>query len=162
MTYNPETDLKLERRIAARPATVWRCWTEPDLLMQWFCPVPWKVTKAEIDLRPGGGFLTRMEGPNGEAPDNDICQVESEGCFLDIVPGERLVFTDALSGGWRPNAQAFMTAIITFAPDGADGTHYTALVLHNDAAARAKHEEMGFHEGWGTAAEQLEALAKTL
>ena len=159
MTFDPETDLKLERRIAAKPATVWRCWTEPDLLMQWFCPVPWKVTKAEIDLRPGGRFITRMEGPDETG---GTASMESEGCFLEVVEGERLAFTDALARDWRPNASGFMTAVVTFAPDGAGGTLYTAVALHNDTAARARHEEMGFHEGWGAAADQLEALAQGL
>ncbi len=35
---------------------LWRCWTEPKLLEKWFCPKPWYVTDARIDLRPGGEF----------------------------------------------------------------------------------------------------------
>lgn len=158
---DPRLDLVLERRIAASPATVWRCWTEPELLMQWFCPKPWKVTKAVIDLRPGGRFFTRMEGPDGEAPGNDIREMDNEGCFLDVVTRQRLVFTDALAGGWRPNPRTFMTAIVTFAPEGG-GTAYRAVALHADPEARETHENMGFHDGWGTAADQLEALAATL
>ena len=160
--FNPEKDIEFTRIIQARPDTVWRCWTEPELLMQWFCPLPWKVTRATLDLRPGGRFYTRFEGPNGEGPDNDICQMENEGCYLDVEPGKRLVFTDALSEGWRPNAKTFMTAIVTFTPNGDGATEYRALVLHSDAAMRAKHIEMGFHDGWGAAADQLNALAQSL
>lgn len=155
---DPARDLVLDRQIPARPETLWRCWTEPDLLMQWFCPRPWQVTRAEIDPRPGGRFLTRMEGPG---PDGSAARVESEGCFLIVEPARRLAFTDALSGGWRPNAAPFMTAIVTFDANDA-GTAYRAIVLHNDAAARARHEDMGFFEGWGTATDQLAALAGTL
>ena len=158
---DPETDLFLERMIAASPATLWRCWTEPDLLMQWFCPKPWQVTKAVIDLRPGGRFFTRMEGPNGAAPDNEICKMDNEACILEVIPQQRLVSTDALSEGWRPQAQSFMTSIVTFEARG-DGTFYRWIALHNSSAQRAQHEEMGFHDGWSTAADQLEALAKTL
>lgn len=155
---DPARDLVLDRQIKASPETLWRCWTEPALLMRWFCPRPWQVTRAEIDLRPGGRFLTCMEGPG---PEGDTAKVESEGCFLAVEPTRRLVFTDALAGGWRPNAAPFMTAIVTFQPQD-DTTAYRATVLHNDAAVRARHEEMGFFDGWGTAAEQLEALAQTL
>lgn len=152
--HDPRLDLVLERQIAASPATLWRCWTEPELLMEWFCPKPWRVTKAVIDLRPGGRFFTRMEGPDGEGHDN-------AGCFLEVVKEQRLVFTDALAEGWRPNAKAFMTGIATFAPrDG--GTAYRAVALHADPEARETHEKMGFHDGWGTATTQLEALAASL
>ncbi|MEZ5714209.1 MAG: SRPBCC family protein [Paracoccaceae bacterium] len=151
---NPELDLLLERQIAASPATLWRCWTEPALLAQWFCPKPWYVTEARIDPRPGGRFDFVMRGPAGE-------EVPYRTCFLDVVPERRLVSTDALSEGYRPNAESFITSFVTFEPrDG--GTWYTALAKHADPAAKMKHEAMGFHEGWGTAAQQLEDLARTL
>lgn len=153
-SVDAELDLLLERRIAAAPALVWRCWTEPELLMQWFTPRPVETIEAAIDPVPGGRFYTRMRLPDGQ-------EMGSEGCILLAEPARRLVFTDALSGGWRPNAQPFMTAILTIAPDGT-GTAYTALVRHHDQAAKQKHEEMGFFDGWGTATEQLAALAATL
>ncbi|WP_425073815.1 SRPBCC family protein [Sagittula sp. S175] len=156
--FSPETDLSLERRIAASPANVWRCWTDPDLLVRWFCPAPWQTTEARIDLRPGGAFFTAMEGP---LPDGTQGSNASEGCFLDVIPERRLVFTDALRADYRPNGKGFMTAVLTFEPDGA-GTLYRAEVLHNDPETRQSHETMGFHDGWGTAAAQLEELAKTL
>ncbi|MGP6087363.1 SRPBCC family protein [Antarctobacter jejuensis] len=155
---DPARDLRLERQIDAAPATLWRCWTEPELLIQWFCPKPWQVTEAEIDLRPGGRFYTRMTGP---LPNGTQADMPNEGCFLAVEPQKRLVFTDALTGGWRPAAQTFMTAIVTFeARDG--GTFYTATALHNDTATRDKHEEMGFTAGWNTAADQMVALAQSL
>lgn len=151
---NPDLDLLLERHIKVPPAKVWRAWTEPELLMQWFCPRPWQTTKAEIDLRPGGRFLTRMEGPG---PDGQMMSQESEGCFLLIDPERRLVWTDALAADWRPNPAPFMTGDLTFTPDG-DGTAFRALVRHADAESRRKHDEMGFSGGWNTAADQLEEL----
>ena len=151
---NPELDLLLERRINAAPATLWRCWSEPALLCQWFTPPPWKTADAVIELNPGGRFHTLMSGPNGE-------EMPQEGCFLVVEPETRLVFTDALSGGFRPQTKPFMTAEISFTAQ-AGGTFYRALVKHADATARKSHEEMGFHAGWGTATQQLEALAQTL
>lgn len=155
MTPNPELDLVLERVLPVKPATVWRLWTEPEHLKQWFCPAPWTVSHAEIDLRPGGLFRTVMRSPEGkDMPAGD-------GCYLEVVEGKRLVFTDALAAGYRPNAEAFMTAIIEIEAHP-EGTRYVATVLHASAESRAKHEEMGFFQGWGTALDQLVALGKTM
>ena len=107
-----------------------------------------------MDLRPGGHFRGVIRGPEGEAMPNI-------GCYLEVVPHRRLVWTDALAGGYRPRAEPFMTGIITFEPV-AGGTLYRGLALHADAQARARHEAMGFHDGWGRATDQLVALARTL
>lgn len=148
-------DLVLERIIRAPRAAVWRCWTEPALLEQWFCPKPWRVTDARIDLRPGGEFYGLMRGPDG-------AQFPSLGVFLHVEPGARLITTDAFRPGWLPSERAFMVSDITFADAGGGKTHYRAVARHWSAEARAEHEAMGFHDGWGKAADQLEALAQTL
>jgi uncharacterized protein YndB with AHSA1/START domain len=151
---NPETDLTLERRFAAPPDKVWRALTEPDLIKQWFAPKPVETREVRMEVRPGGAYYTLMVLPDGT-------EMGSEGCILAAETARFLVFTDALRGGWRPNPEPFMTAELRLAPDG-DGTLYSVRVMHNDEAARHKHEEMGFHEGWGTAADQLGALVETL
>ena len=148
-------DLVLVRTLDAPRDKVWRCWTEPDLLKRWFCPRPWFVSEARMDLRPGGEFLTVMNGPNGE-------QFGEPGIFLDVVEPERLVFTDAFRPGWRPSARAFLTAEISFEDAGGGRTRYTARAMHWSAEDREEHEGMGFQEGWGKATDQLEALARTL
>lgn len=153
-------DLELTRRLKARRATLWRCWTEPALMEQWFCPRPWRATDIAIDLRPGGAFRTIIRGPEGEVFDNP------PGCFLHIVPQEVLVWTSALGPGWRPlitpDGAFAMTAIVTFRDDSGGGTVYTARAVHADAPGRDAHVAMGFHDGWGAAAAQLEELALTL
>lgn len=150
------TTLVLERRLAAPRAAVWRCWSEPALLLEWFCPKPWQVTEVELDLRPGGVFRTKMQGPNGEESDGQ------PGMVLLVDPGRRLIFTDALAGEYRPAGKPFMVAEITLrdAPEG--GTLYRAVARHWTAEERDNHAKMGFHQGWGLAAEQLEALAQTV
>lgn len=148
-------DLVLVRTLEAPREEVWRCWTEPELLKRWFCPKPWFVSAVRMDLRPGGEFLTVMNGPEGE-------QFGEPGIFLEVVERERLVFTDAYRPGWRPSARAFMTAEVSFEDAGRGKTLYTARVTHWSAEDRREHEEMGFPEGWSRAADQLEALAKTL
>jgi uncharacterized protein YndB with AHSA1/START domain len=147
-------ELSLTRLIHAPRHAVWRCWIEPKLIKQWFTPRPWTTPVVEIDLRPGGESTMIFRGPEGE-------EFPNRGVYLDIVPDERLVFTDAYTAGWKPTAKPFMTGIITLG-DEAGGTRYTAVVRHWTAEDCKRHEEMGFHEGWGKATDQLEELARSL
>ena len=147
-------DLVLERMLDAPRSALWRCWTEPELLKQWFCPKPWTVSHAEADVRPGGASMIVMRSPEGE-------EFPNPGVFLEVVPERKLVMTDAYTRAWQPSQKPFMTAIVTFEDEGGR-TRYTARCLHWTAEDREQHEKMGFHEGWGQAASQLEALARTL
>ena len=153
---DPSRDLVLVRTADVSPAFVWDAWTRPDLLKRWFCPLPWQTVEAVIDARPGGIFRTVMRGPGGE-------EFANTGCFLEVVPGERLVWTGALGPDYRPqvigpDVPFVMTAIITMEAAG-DGCRYTATVLHGDESGRAKHEAMGFEQGWSAAFDQLVAMA---
>ncbi|MCB4771098.1 SRPBCC family protein [Ancylobacter sp. Lp-2] len=152
--FDPNLDLELQREVDVSPQLVWRAWTEPELLKQWFTPAPWKTTDCELDLWPGGKFRTVMRGPEGQVHD-------STGCVLAVVPQKLLVFTDALGPGYRPTGSAFMSASVEITPT-ATGTLYVARAFHKDEAAKAQHEAMGFHQGWGTAFEQLVALVRGL
>ena len=152
MDIDPALDLVLERDIDVPQALVWKMWTEPEHVKQWFAPAPWTVSECDIDLRPGGQFYTVMQSPEGGSFPN-------MGCYLEIVPNEKLVFTNALAPGYRPSEQPFFTAILTLEPT-ATGTKYTVVAKHRDGAGRQQHEEMGFHEGWGQVLEQLVTLAK--
>lgn len=143
-------ELVLTRLIDAPPEKVYRAWTEPVLLKQWFCPKPWMVASAELDVRPGGVSAIVMRSPEGQ-------EFPSSGVYLEVVENQRLVFTDAYARAWEPSAKPFMTGVITFENEGGQ-TRYTARVLHWSASDRQTHEEMGFHEGWGKATDQLAEL----
>lgn len=156
IAFDPALDLKLERDVPVAPELLWRGWTEPELLKQWFCPVPWRATDAEIDLSPGGVFHVKMEGPNGEVMDGNA------GCWLEIVPNRRLSWTDALGPGFRPRANPFLSATICFDPLPDGGTRYRVYAFHQTAEARQQHTDMGFEQGWNTALDQLIALAGKL
>jgi uncharacterized protein YndB with AHSA1/START domain len=149
-------ELVLTRLIDAPREALFRCWTEPALLKQWFAPAPYTTPIAEVDLRVGGANRMVMRGPDGR-------EIPCPGTYLEIVPNEKLVFTDAYLGDWVPQTSAapFMTAMITFEDE--DGkTRYTARVRHWTKEACDSHVKMGFHEGWGLCTDQLAALAKTL
>ncbi len=155
--------LVLDRTLKAPRALVWKAWTDPELLKQWFAPKPYRITELDLDLRPGGAFRIRMVGPDGFDTGHG-----EPGCILEVVEGEKLIWTSALGPDYRPanmgeGCESFpMTAIVTLAdaPDG--GTLYRAVALHKDAADRDRHAQMGFEEGWGTCAAQLDDLAQTL
>lgn len=150
-----DRDLVLTRLIDAPRETLFRAWTEAELLKRWFTPAPWTTIHAELDVRPGGLSHIVMRGPDG-------AEFPNRGVYLEVVPNARLVFTDAYAGpNWEPSKKPFFTGVICFEDE--DGkTRYTALARHWTAVDAAKHAEMGFHAGWGKAADQLEALAKTI
>ena len=155
-TDSPTSDreLVLTRLIDAPRDKLFRAWTDPALLKQWFAPLPYTTPVAELDVRPGGSNLIVMRGPDGK-------DMPNRGVYLEVVPNERLVFTDAFSKAWEPSAKPFMTVILTFEDEGGK-TRYTARVRHWTVADREAHEKMGFHQGWGICADQLAALAAKL
>ncbi|MEY2880114.1 MAG: hypothetical protein RLZZ15_2494, partial [Verrucomicrobiota bacterium] len=123
-------------------------------IKQWFAPLPYVVTVAETDLRAGGASLVVMRGPDGG-------EIPCPGVYLEVVPDQKIVFTDAYTSAWVPSGKPFMTATITF-EDEAGGTRYTARCAHWTAEDKATHEKMGFHQGWGICADQLATLAAKL
>jgi uncharacterized protein YndB with AHSA1/START domain len=155
-------DLVLERVLDAPRDLVWKAFSTPEHLRQWWAPRPYQTPECEMDLRPGGKFYTRMTGPDG-------FDVKATGCFLEVVALEKVVWTSALGENFRPNEFAPdgcggfpFTAIMTF-EETADGkTRYRAVAMHRNAADRETHAAMGFHDGWGTCADQLGEVAREL
>ncbi len=160
---NPELDLMLERILEVPREKIWTAWTTPEKLMPWFCPLPWKTVECEIDLRPGGNFYTVMQSPDGQ-------RFPNKGCYLEIIENQKLSWTNALEPGFRPAklpaaspdhecAELLMTAMLKLEAHE-NGTKYTAIAMHIDAASRKRHEDMGFHAGWSACADQLVAMIK--
>jgi len=157
-----ETDLVLERTLDAPRHLVWTALTTPEHIRKWWAPRPYQTPEVELDLRPGGRFYNRMTGPDG-------FEAEGNGCILDVAEGERMVWTSALGPGWRPNdlgpegcgALAF-TAIMTLEDAGDGKTLYRAIAMHRNPADAETHAKMGFHDGWGTCADQLGEVAAEL
>ena len=150
---NPELDLTLSRVIKAPRPVVWNAWADRESFEQWWVPAPARCQVRAMELRPGGTFETWI------SEDGRDFVPHLSACFLDVAEGERIIFTDALLGGWRPAEHAFMTAIITLR-DHLKGTEYLAHVMHKSKDDRTMHETMGFFDGWGTVADQLANLVE--
>jgi uncharacterized protein YndB with AHSA1/START domain len=148
--------LSITRRFKANRATIWRCWTQGDLLKQWFCPKPWTVSQADLDVRPGGASMIIMNGPNGEV-------VPNPGQYLAVTDGESLIFTDAYIGDWLPSEKPpFMTGYVKLSDLDDGGTAMEWGAKHWSEEAAEQHKAMGFEAGWNAAAYQLDALSQTL
>ena len=145
-----DRELVLTRLINAPREKVYRAWTDPELLKQWFAPKPYTTPIVEIDVRPGGSAYFVMRGPDGK-------DLPNRGVYLEVVPNAKLVSTDAYVKAWEPSEKPFMTLILTFEDEGGK-TRYTARVRHWTVADRETHEKMGFHGGWSLCTDQLEAL----
>ena len=142
-------ELAVERFIAAPPAVVYRTWIER--LGEWWAPKPWQTEVLALDLRPGGRFAMMMSGPDGAGS-------PIEGVVLEVVPNERIVFSNAFAAGWVPQ-RPFMVGLFDFAADGV-GTRYRAASRHWDVETMEQHQKMGFEHGWTMVAAQLAALAE--
>lgn len=154
---NKELDLVLERVVDVTPEQLWTAWTTPDLLMPWFCPKPWSVVACEIDLHIGGKFATTMQSPEGE-------QFPNDGCYLEIVPNQRLVWTNMLTENFRPAPTDHLgfgfTGVLTF-ESTSEGTKYKAIARHSSVEHCKQHADMGFQEGWSIVLDQLIAFIKS-
>ena len=156
LELDPTLDLVLQRVIRAPRSAIWEAWTDPDLLAQWWIPAPTQLRVDRLDVRPGGAFVTRM------SDDGDTYVPHTDGIFLVVEPEQRLVFTNAINSSWRPTVPApvLMTAEIALV-EHADGIEYTATVRHGSPTQRDLHEELGFHDGWGSVTDALATLVES-
>ena len=149
-----DRELVLTRVIDVSRDKVYRAWTEPELLKQWFAPKPYTTPIVEVDVRPGGSNYFVMRAPDGT-------ELPNRGVYLEVVPNQRLVSTDAFTKAWEPSEKPFMTLILTFEDVGGK-TRYTARARHWNMEDKTTHEKMGFHVGWNQCADQLTELVAKL
>jgi uncharacterized protein YndB with AHSA1/START domain len=146
-----DRELVISRIIAAPRERVFTAWTQQ--FAQWWGPHGMTTPFCEMDLRPGGVFRTVMRAPDGT-------EYPTRGVFLEVIAPERIVFTDAFAPGWQPEPDLFFTAVTTLDDAGRGRTKYTARALHWTVESRAKHEAMGFHQGWGESLDRLATLVE--
>ena len=139
---NPKTDFVIERFIDAPRELVWEALTNPEHVREWYMPRQWgRVARTEMDLRPGGAFGIDIATADGQ-------EFPNLGCFLEVVPLERLSWTSMLFPGYRPATfdDIPITAIVTLESAGA-GTRYVFTALHRDEADFEKNRESGWQQG---------------
>ncbi|WP_217652495.1 SRPBCC domain-containing protein [Streptomyces aidingensis] len=124
---------------------------------QWWIPAPARARVDVLDARPGRGFVTSM------SDDGRAFTPHTDAVFLLVEPASRLAFTNAVDSRWRPAAPVpvpvAMTAEVSLL-DHPEGTDYRVVVRHQDPATRARHERLGFFDGWGAVSAALAALAE--
>ncbi|MCV9998341.1 SRPBCC domain-containing protein [Pararhizobium sp. YC-54] len=148
-----KADLVLTRTFNAPAALVYKVWTDPYHLAQWWGPHCFTNPVCEVDLRPGGVIRIHMKGPDGQ-------MYPSNGTFKEIVENERLVFTSTYDGeDGIPMLEALNT--VTFTEQ--DGQ--TVLTLHAQVlkATEAVLPALdGMEEGWSQSLEKLAAVIATV
>jgi uncharacterized protein YndB with AHSA1/START domain len=157
LTINPNIDLVFERSIEAPRRLVWEALTKPEHLKEWYMPKVWgRVVDCEMDPRPGGIFRIDIAVGDGQA-------IPNLGCFLDVIPMERLVWTSMLFPGYRPAVfdDVPITAIFTLEAAGT-GTRYVFTALHRDEADFEKNKTSGWKEGTEIALDQFVAHVKSM
>jgi len=144
---DPKTDLSFTRILPVPRQLVWECWTKAEHMPHFFVPRPHTLKDVDLDVRPGGRSNSVFVVDGNE--------MANKGVYLEVIDGKRLVFTDFYTEGWKPNPDAFMTAIIDLEDAEGGGTKYTATARHRTPETREAHEKMGFYNGWGTVVDQL-------
>jgi uncharacterized protein YndB with AHSA1/START domain len=156
-TINPNIDLVFERSIDAPRRLVWEALTKPEHLKEWYMPKVWgRVVECEMDVQPSGIF--RIDIAVGDGP-----AIPNLGCFLDVIPMERLVWTSMLFPGYRPAVfdDVPITAIFTLEAEGS-GTRYVFTALHRDEADFEKNKTQGWQQGTEIALDQFVAHVKSM
>jgi uncharacterized protein YndB with AHSA1/START domain len=154
---NPKLDLVFERFIDAPRHLVWEALTKAEHLKEWYMPKAWgAVAKCELEVMPGGMFSIDIAGADGQVFPN-------LGCFLEVVPNERLSWTSMLFPGYRPAVfdDVPITAIVTMKTVGS-GTRYVFTALHRDEADLEKNKVSGWREGTEIALDQFVAHVKSM
>lgn len=155
--------LTFTRFFAAPRERVFRAWTDPAELAQWWGPAGFTNPVSEVDLRPGGAYRIVMRAPDGR-------EFPSTGRYLEIVPPSRLVFTDTIEdapGDWLAEfnghrgagAATPYTGEVTVRFDEVDGG--TLLTIHTRFASDTDRDAIiaiGATSGWSESLERLEAL----
>ena len=141
-----EPVILFSRFVAGSPETVWRCWTEPELLARWLGPRYLTMTLCEADLRPGGAWRFVHSAPDGT-------EHAFHGVFLEVDPPRRLARTFV----YEPWPDATMDEWIELDPvEG--GTMIRGGSRHASLESRNAHVEAGMKDGMNESMVRLDEL----
>ena len=145
-----DMDIPIVRELDAPPDLVYRAWTTPALVREWWSAGIGEMVTADIDLRAGGAWRYAMRTDDG-------AEVAFHGEYREVVPGERLVYTEVFED--QPDAEALTT--VAFAQAAAARTALSILVRHDSVADRDAHRDY-MTVGLNQALARLERTAKSL
>lgn len=154
-------EILITRVFDAPRDVVWRAWTEPRQVEQWWGPRGFSTKVDELDLQPGGRTRYVMTGPDGK-------EYPGSGTFIEIVPMERFVTTDEFEEGYDYGMDDLPEGVVLtceFEPlEGQPNkTRLTLRLEHPNVEERRKHEEMGVVAGWNSSFDCLDDhLAKVV
>lgn len=155
----PLLDIAFERILICPLDKFWDAWTQPEQIRQWWAPSPAIVSACELDLREGGGFQVETQEPDGA-----ISQFRA--CFVEVVPKEKLVWTNVLTTDYRPVAsdtvgKDFVAATTRLRLHSVhDRTRLTLEILHGSRTERGLQEKSGVYTRWRASLEQMLALVQ--
>ncbi len=150
-----ERTIKIERIMKASAERIWRCWCEPKLFEQWYCPKPWKAKLMLQELRNGGKLHLKFEGPDGAG-------FEKHGLILECIPNQKMVFTDAFVDAWEPSNRALHVISFELEDLGDGTTKYIAKTKYWNAEDFEEQTKNGYLQGTNTALNQLEELLQNI
>ncbi|MBD1880698.1 SRPBCC domain-containing protein [Coleofasciculus sp. FACHB-T130] len=152
-----DREIVITRVFNAPRELVFKAWTDPEHVAQWWGPKGFTTKVTELDLRPGGKSRYVMIGPDGT-------EYPGKGVFREIVPLERIVTTDEFDEGFEKvvNADLPKGMVMTVLFEDLDGkTKLTLRIVHESAEDRRKHEEMGVIGGWNSSFDCLDEFLAT-
>jgi uncharacterized protein YndB with AHSA1/START domain len=157
--YSPDAANKkmtVERSFNAPVSTVWKAWTEPEFLDQWWAPKPWKAITQSMDFREGGRWRYYMLGPEGE---KHYCLCD----YYKINPEQSYTGHDAFcdEAGTINKEMPGMDWHVEFTSKGNQTDVLVTIKFASEEAMKAI-VEMGFKEGFSMAHENLDELLKNL
>ena len=142
--HTPGLGIELQRRFRASPERVFRAWTQPLALREWWCPAGWAASEIEIDLRAGGRYRIAMvrAGDAGRG-------VSVSGQFLEVRPPERLIYT----WRWEGAFAGMPETLVTLELNGSENETLLTLRHDNftDTGLRQQHRS-----GWIAACDRLD------
>ncbi|MFN6568511.1 hypothetical protein A6770_00420 [Nostoc minutum NIES-26] len=153
-----QREIVITRVFNAPRELVYKAWTDPKHVAQWWGPKGFTTRVTQLDLRPGGKWRYIMIGPDGT-------EYPVKGVFREIVPFERIVTSDEFDEGFEKvvNADLPRGIVMTAVFEDLNGnTKLTLQIMHESVEERRKHEQMGVIAGWNSSFDCLdEFLAKT-
>jgi uncharacterized protein YndB with AHSA1/START domain len=147
-----DREIVITRVFDAPRALVFEAWTRPEHVAAWWGPRGFTLASCEIDLRPGGAYRFVMRSPDGQ--DYPI-----KGVYREVVPPERIVYTDDFDMEGMPNIEGVVT--LTFAEQG-DKTMLTMSFLYETAADCETMVKMQMVEGMSETLDRLAERLETL